>query len=254
MHDPSTVAFEIRAPWFRRSKHFRSGRYHPSLVTIWHVDPETDGSDDSCDWFGRRLPEAAKELAQEMAEWDDKFPYYFTRPSAVRNQEYPSLRSISPGDCLAFVLAIYREAAWRLERRELSDRDMRRAMRAAVNPHDNFQESFTRKESTDDTRRVFALVIADYLRGRRPWWRHPRWHVWHWRIQIHGVQSFKRWAFSRCCKCGGRFRWGASVVGYQWHADGPRWFRGEPAVAHVQCDRAARKPAAAASALPSEQE
>jgi hypothetical protein len=46
VHDPSTVAWEIRAPWFRRDKHFRNGRYHPALVTIWHVDPETDGTDD----------------------------------------------------------------------------------------------------------------------------------------------------------------------------------------------------------------
>lgn len=38
MHDPMTVAFEIPRPW--------------PLVTVWHVDPERDGTDDSCDWFG----------------------------------------------------------------------------------------------------------------------------------------------------------------------------------------------------------
>lgn len=35
MHDPKTVAHEIRIK-----------NWH--LVTIWHVDPETDGTDDSC--------------------------------------------------------------------------------------------------------------------------------------------------------------------------------------------------------------
>lgn len=42
MWDDSTVAWEIRAPWFKRVKWKRNGRYHPSLVTIWHVDPKGD--------------------------------------------------------------------------------------------------------------------------------------------------------------------------------------------------------------------
>lgn len=42
MWDDSTVAWRIPAPWFRRNRHFRSGRYHPALVTVWHVDPHGD--------------------------------------------------------------------------------------------------------------------------------------------------------------------------------------------------------------------
>jgi hypothetical protein len=44
---------------------------------------------------------------------------------------------------------------------------------------------------------------------------HPRWHVWHWRIQIHPLQQFMRWAFDRCEVCRGRFRWNESVMSYQ---------------------------------------
>lgn len=47
MHDPMTVAFEIKLP-FRSEKN-----KYKSLITIWHVDPEKDGSDDSCGWFIR---------------------------------------------------------------------------------------------------------------------------------------------------------------------------------------------------------
>lgn len=39
------------------------------LATIWHVDPEADGSDDSCDWFNhkrKRTPEE-KELAEAIS-------------------------------------------------------------------------------------------------------------------------------------------------------------------------------------------
>lgn len=53
----------------------------------------------------------------------------------------------------------------------------------------------------------------------RPWYRHPRWHFWHWRIQVHHWQLLRRWIWSRCCVCGGRFRYGESVVGW-WGGDG----------------------------------
>jgi len=52
MHDPMTVAHEIKAPWKR---HYQDGfAYRQTLVTVWHVDPETDGTDDSCDYSGTR--------------------------------------------------------------------------------------------------------------------------------------------------------------------------------------------------------
>jgi hypothetical protein len=42
MWDDHTVAWEIRAPWWKRSQYFKRGRWHPPLVTIWHVDPHGD--------------------------------------------------------------------------------------------------------------------------------------------------------------------------------------------------------------------
>jgi hypothetical protein len=51
MHDPMTVAFEIRSPFGRKSTLFPKG-WHAPVITIWHVDPEVGGDDDSCDWFG----------------------------------------------------------------------------------------------------------------------------------------------------------------------------------------------------------
>lgn len=83
MHDPCTVAFEVRRPWPQRSgtssqgwrpsgivvksrrgnakQHggrpyyftpflvWRGRRwYFPALITVWHVDPEVGGDDDSC--------------------------------------------------------------------------------------------------------------------------------------------------------------------------------------------------------------
>ena len=46
MHDPMTVAFDIKYPWWRKSSLFPKG-YHSSFITIWHVDPDIRGDDDS---------------------------------------------------------------------------------------------------------------------------------------------------------------------------------------------------------------
>jgi hypothetical protein len=245
MHDPSTLAFRIEIPWFGRDCFGKRNRL--TIANIWHEDPETDGTDDSCGWFirGRHLPAEAKALAQEMAEWEEKFPYYFKRPSSVRNPEY-QYREIGPGDAAALVLAVWQNASWRLFKcRRLTTKDMLAAMLDGAQPHDNFQSSFARQSEhgewsavrmLEHRRGVFLAVIASFYRHRRRWWQHPRWHVWHWSVQIPALQSFQRWAFSRCCWCSGRFGWGESVIGYDWHGKGPRWFRSEPRIAHHRCD------------------
>ncbi len=67
MHDPKTVAFEIRSPWkSRRGVVLRRAR----LMTIWHVDPERGGSDNSCDWFGSRRRLSRRERAIMEAVWN----------------------------------------------------------------------------------------------------------------------------------------------------------------------------------------
>lgn len=58
MHDPMTVAFEIKN-YLKPGKrtYFKDGSsyvYRESLITIWHNDPNISGDDDSC-WFGNRL-------------------------------------------------------------------------------------------------------------------------------------------------------------------------------------------------------
>lgn len=155
MHDNMTVAFEVRSP-------FKRNGYRRSLVTIWHVDPERDGTDDSCDWFGRKRPLSTKERALWRAVWQienvlDNSPHY---PDSPEHQWYQTLK--------------------------------------------------------DATR--------DWRHRERHWWQHPRWHIHHWRVQVHLWGTFHRWAFVRCSKCGGRFRWNEGVVGswdgkHIWHFD-----------------------------------
>jgi hypothetical protein len=71
--------------------------------------------------------------------------------------------------------------------------------------------------------------------GDGPWRRHVR----HWRLQVPLVQGLKRWLFSRCCRCGGRFPFGYAPASFARGGPGPRWFRGEPDVYHHDCAGAA---------------
>lgn len=163
MFDPSTVAFEIKYPWKRKSPHFPEG-YRDTFIRIWHEDPCTDGTDNSCDWFGSKRKLSPKEKALSEAIWHletilDNRPFYPDHPAHLRFQPI-------------------KNAMW-------------------------------------DLRKVEGFRI------------HPRWHVWHWRIQIVPLQQLKRFLFARCAVCKKGFRWNESVIG-NWDGD---------KIWHHQCDR-----------------
>lgn len=168
MHDPLTVAFEIKILG----------------LTIWHVDPEKRGDDNSCDWHGSSRPLKAAE--QALLE-------------AVHNME--------------------------------STLDNR--------PH--FDELAPSREHRDFQELKHAMRL---WRRRSPWRIPVRWHVWHWRLQFSWALHFKRWAFSKCCKCGGGFSWGYCPVSGSWNGTGPRWFRSETNTYHRDCDDSRKASAA----------
>lgn len=127
-------------------------------IDIWHVDPERDGSDDSCDWWGTRRPLNAREEALAKAIYDmepilDNPPYYPDSPAHLQFREI-------------------KKAKW------------------------------------------------EWIKRSR-WRVHPRWHVWHWRINILFLGKLKRWLFVRCASCARRFSWNYSPCSLQWSGGGP---------------------------------
>lgn len=251
MHDPMTVAFEINWPSFTKER----GR---NLVTIWHVDPEKDGTDDSCGWFIRPRHANQDVLARIERRFEHDFDsvfksesgtVYFTGMFCPNGEPHFTV----PGVVLnLFFLAACEHfnsnghTDWRKARRWMQDH-LFDILLFAENPTDSLHDSLTRKfeigcgEPYGDAdrekriKRLAGVIYSWILRADRPWWKHPRWHWWHWRIQVHPLLSFKRWAFSRCCKCGKGFRWGESPVSGSWHGTGPLWFRSESHVYHSSC-------------------
>lgn len=182
MHDPMTVAFEIKSPIRGKPSQWSPKGYRSALVTIWHRDPERRGpdprsyGDDSCGW---PWPMLTKE---ELAHCD-----------RLIDSEFDNVRG------------------WFGKWDEADPRKL--------------------EGMKSDLRQAFRLFKSFH----RPWWKHPRWHLWHWEFQVHPIQTFKRWAFSRCANCHKGFSWGYCVIGGSWEGTGPLWFRSEKNVFHENC-------------------
>jgi len=233
MHDPMTVAFEIKYPWKYRAKP-KNGKdyietefdknYRESFITIWHVDPEKDGSDDSCGWFMRSRHGDKKILEKIEREFefnwdsmfvsDNKHTYYtgWFKPTGEINM---TLQGV--------VLNMFYRAAFIVfhnnwdKAKKYMQKNLFNILFFADNNMDSLNEGLYRtfenacnEEYTETIRKVWIHKMADIvygyiLRGTRPWYKHPKWHIWHWKIQIHPLQKILRFLFDRCCVCGKRF-------------------------------------------------
>lgn len=256
MHDPMTVAHEIKYPWRAYSRkqieqraRSRDVTYdHPSMafersyretfITIWHVDPERDGTDDSCGWFMRARhgnPEALKKIERRFAfEWSTGVPFGWFNDDGDPN--YTSIGIVVN----AFRVAAHAMFGWGWRLDWFMWRHIHQIIEFAENPQDSLYTFIHRPYGKDESKeeRIAGLASCIYswiLRATRPWYKHPRWHVHHWKLQIAPLLNFKRWAFSRCATCGKGFGWGESPTTHQWDNGGPRWFRSEHDVHHGTC-------------------
>ena len=66
------------------------------------------------------------------------------------------------------------------------------------------------------------------------WRKHPR----HWKLQLHPLQHFRRWAFTRCAWCNGKSRRGDRVntsMGWTESRKPAHWWQGEQGIFHGDC-------------------
>ena len=241
MHDPSTQAFVIPNPFTGRKVSWKPGRYYEPLITIWHVDPEKRGDDDSCDWSGwRSLTDAEREwlvkegeqehgyMIRGVAKCDESKDGRLT-PN-TRGEYWPG--GMIHASALELLYGIWTVILWRmphngkkLHERWLSRWRMRRGLAQALprllnmvsNPNDNLHAQIAAACAVDASGKkamgeLFAAVYRIMKGEDRPWWRHPRWHLHHWSLQVHPWQNLRRWVMDRCYACTRRFRWGEAPV------------------------------------------
>lgn len=264
MHDPKTVAFEIRYPWPKYPRAVRkaqpdsfAARYRESFITVWHVDPELDGTDDSCGWFirSRHLDPAVLRRIEKSFEFDwdrtfiDSMRIEHSR-GLFHPRGAPHLSPLSITLNLFFiaardVLGSYDKAV------PFMDRHLFEILHFAENPSDSLLDLYTQpfgpERRAARINNLASLIYAWIERKRQPWWKHPRWHIRHWEIQVHPWQNLRRWLLTRCCRCGKRFGYGESPVSSSWDSPPLRWFRGEVGLYHMDCSRPGASNAACAA-------
>lgn len=255
MYDPQTVAHQIRWPWRKyRRKSARNDferRYREPLITIWHVDPEdrrgmiVRRGDDTCGWFTPPYPPEARDRIRKLGEC--QYSTIFGKQHATAEGKDYAYVCYEP----SVYDAIY--WAWRAIKHEETKRgvwqydpsptaaEVAYIYGLASNPVDNLRMTVAEVKNAETCANFFVTVYHCYLRFHRPWWRHPRWHFWHWEFQVHPWQKFRRWAFSRCAGCGKRFSWGYCPVSHSWNHPPPKLFRSEAGIYHSECSHMTTK-------------
>lgn len=254
MHSPETLAFEI---YLGRKKR-KNGSYREPIITIWHNDPEKDGTDDSCGWFIRSR-HVKKGIIDEVAkgfefEWDRTFTGEngFVYNTGWFNPQGENILSVG-----AIVLNMYLRAYKiamnpndKIDPGKMWDRaykflnkNMAQIMLFAENNTDSMRDTLIRKyeigcneEYTPAKREYWikncaSIVVCDILRKTRPWYKHPRWHIHHWNIQINPLKRLKRRFWDKCSVCGKR--------GFKETAIGD-WYG--KTIWHQECDRSNKVP------------
>lgn len=219
MHDPMTVAFDIKLPWRRckpwpanlekweeltpkqqrgREKFWREG-YRESLITIWHNDPCRDGTDDSCGFSTPKLTKKQRQTLKGLAWAEAQQPWL--RYICAKSVDNPMV-----AECLCRAGLIQVADALRIPL--TTEQAMRGAIRLTHNQLDNLRSCFcampgwhTNGETIDKHQheelamQLYVCLARYLLRKQRRWYQQPRWHIHHWRFQIHPWQDFKRWLF-----------------------------------------------------------
>lgn len=244
MHDPSTVAFDIKYPWRTRpSEHWPKG-YRNTFITIWHEDPlDFEGKcgcrdDDSCGWFTPPM------LVKERDDWRKRADYEYTcvfnkqdATAKGKSYAYVCFHPETTYDAIYWIWRSIRHehlkgkwwyrTLWRYSSRP-SARELEAIQNLASNPVDNLQFTFRGVKDAETFWPFYLCILKAYRRNARPWYQHPRWHIWHWRIQVHPWRKLRRRLFDRCAECGGHFGWNESPIG-TWGGD---------RIWHSGCDRA----------------
>jgi len=185
MHDPMTVAFEIKNPF----KNKRGDR-NP-LIIIWHVDPCKDGTDDSCGWFlrPRHFYLNVLDKIKSEFEFNIKHNYWFDKEG---KQIFSTIGTL---------VQMYSAATWiyfnrnRRKQRNFMKNHLLDIITFAENPVDCGGDSITNKWNENNEERfngIAGMIYSDICRKQRKWYQHPKWHIHHWRFQFVFLNIFKR--------------------------------------------------------------
>lgn len=237
MHSPETLAFEI----YLGKKKKKNGHYRTALVTIWHNDPETDGTDDSCGWFMRERHGDSEVLKNIKSALDFEFDRTFKSDESGTTY-YTGYFSPNTGmpnfSTQGIVLDMFNKAAWvffehnRKKHHKWMNENLYEILHFAENTIDSLKDEVLgtfRIGTGEQWNREYALshyssiIYGWLLRSNRKWYQHPKWHIHHWNVTFPPLQKLKRRYWDKCCKCGKRGFKGSAMGNWDgdmlWHQE-----------------------------------
>lgn len=186
MHDPWTVAFNVRLPWGKRRQ----------LATIWHVDPCKGGGDDSCGFSYPRLTDKQIKRLESLAWHEGRYPYFMRERakqwSGSRTEAESIYRALVLHVAHALGLKITFDQAAAHAARQIHDcdcSDPAGVLCFLPGWHSNFAEDVP-EHRQQRFHSICAGIARVLLLRRRCWYQHPRWHFWHWSIQFN-IRAFR---------------------------------------------------------------
>lgn len=243
MYDPETHLFKIDIPWTAKPIELPDKTlpgYNTTFLTVWHKDPCTDGSDDSCGIFMRARHGKKEVLERIKHSYRCNFttstePYgalFYKETSApIRSYQSTTL-------WLFFYAAFEHYDKDGYKTRKFIKRNLADIMLFAENPVDGLFDGFNQTYGpVSIEERIESLATCIYgwiLRAERPWYKKPLWHIHHWRIQFNLFESWKRHLIDRCEGCGKPFR-NTSAYSLNWGRAKAGFFKSRRFLYHQEC-------------------
>jgi len=167
------------------------GRLGP--VTLWHRDKH--GRDGACGWSYPHPNEEQAKAIKSLGFWEGREKHYLRYAEKSHSGHFADRMAMYR--CLvALVAKVCQIKAKPALIDEIVTQQFQvggvdgpdRLFCFLPGYHTNYTEDLPEKRA--EYFAGFCRGIArELLRKTRPWYRHPRWHVWHWRIHVRGLSK-----------------------------------------------------------------
>ena len=200
--------------------------YRESWFTIWHVDPELDGCDNSCGFGYVHLTRKQVEILRNAAWHEGQNPHFLCCPAKEWSGTITEAESLQRGlallvcRVLRIKITFDQAAKYASEATHILDVGRFGSQFCFLPGYHTNSGRDTPELRQDHFHSILCGAARTILTDRRPWYHHPRYHFWHWKIQWRFGQKVYRWLFSKCAVCGKRFsKWGDTNVIGNWEGD-----------------------------------
>ncbi|MGE4408426.1 hypothetical protein [Pseudomonas sp.] len=186
MRDPYSLVCSVRLPGI------------PALLQVWHRD--RNGADGACGWTYPSLTAKQLSAIRQLGAQEARMPHFLRYPFDRYAADVGDREALYR----ALLLLVARMIDVRIDYVEAATIAAECTARGGFYGHDttfcwlpgyHSNHPVDRQEDRDRHFQTICWGIARQLLAiKRPWWRHPRWHLHHWRFKSPFIAFIcRRW-------------------------------------------------------------